>query len=56
MPLMGQLQTALVGDQMGGYGGYGGYPQDFGGMEGMDGMGMGMPGMGMSEEAVMQQL
>lgn len=25
MPLMGRLQTALAGDQMGGYGGYGGY-------------------------------
>lgn len=43
MPLMGQLQTALVGDQMGGYGDY-----DRMGMEGMDGMGMGMTGMGMS--------
>lgn len=46
MPLMGQLQTALVGDQMGGMGGYGG-----------EGMGMpGMDGMGMSEEAMMQQV
>lgn len=57
MPLMGQLQTALVGDQMGGMGGYGG--QDYGGMGGYGGEGMGMPGMdgmGMSEEAMMQQV
>lgn len=50
MPMMGQLQTALMGDQMGGYGGYG-----EGDMMGMGGMGD-MGGMGMSEEMVMQQL
>lgn len=57
MPLMGQLQSALAGDQMGGYGGYGG--QDMGGMDFGGGMG-GMPGMdgmgGYSEEAMMQQM
>lgn len=51
MPLMGKLQTALVGDDMGGYGGaYGGY----GDYDQMDMGGMG--GMGMSEEAMHQQL
>lgn len=59
---MGQLQTALIGDQMGGMGGMGGFGgQDFGGMGGQDFGGMGgMPGMdgmgGFSEEAMMQQI
>jgi hypothetical protein len=40
MPLMNELQTALVGDQMGGMGGYGGGYGDYG-QEDMGGMGMG---------------
>ncbi len=63
---MGELQTALVGDGMGGYGGMGGmggysdYDQmgsmgDMGGMGSMGGMG-GMGGMGYNEEAIQQQL
>ena len=59
MPLMGQLQTALVGDNMPGMGGMGGMGGGMGG--GMDmgmggGMGGGMGDMGMSEEMMMQQL
>lgn len=39
MPLMTELQTALVGDQMGGMGGMG-YPGDYDqGMGGMGGLG-----------------
>ena len=57
MPLMGELQTALVGDGMGGYGGMGG----MGGMGDYDQMGSmgdmgGMGGMGYNEEAIQQQL
>lgn len=41
MPLMQKLQTALIGDEMGGMGGYGGYPgQGFGDYDQMGGMGM----------------
>ena len=54
MPIMGQLQTALVGDNMGGMGGMGGMDMGMGG--GMGGMGGGMGDMPMSEEAMMQQL
>jgi len=56
MPLMGKLQTALVGDQMGGMGGFGGYgaaPDMYQGGQGYgeyDQMG------GMNEEVMMQQL
>ncbi len=43
MPLMGRLQTALMGDEMGGMGGYGGYgsaPEMYqGGEGGFDPMG-----------------
>ena len=53
MPLMGQLQTALIGDNMGGMGGMGGMDYGMGG--GMGGMG-GMGDMPMNEEAMMQQL
>ena len=51
MPLMQKLQTALIGDQMGGMGGYGGgYPdQGFGDYDQMG-------GMGMNEQMMMQQL
>ena len=53
MPLMGQLQTALIGDNMGGMGGYGGMDMGMGGGMPM----MGGPGdMPMNEEAMMQQL
>jgi hypothetical protein len=41
MPLMQKLQTALIGDEMGGMGGYGGHPgQGFGDYDQMGGMGM----------------
>ena len=49
MPLMGQLQTALIGDNMGGMGGMGGMDMGMGG-------GMPMGDMPMNEEAMMQQL
>jgi hypothetical protein len=51
MPLMGRLQTALAGDEMGGLGGmggYGSYPEEY--ENNMGGMG------GYSEEAMQQQL
>jgi len=51
IPLMGKLQTALIGDEMGGMGGYGGpgsYPSEYENMGDMQGMG-GMGGMGMNE-------
>ena len=54
MPLMGQLQTALIGDNMGGMGGMGGMDYGMGG--GMDGGMGGMGDMPMNEEAMMQQL
>lgn len=49
MPLMGRLQTALAGDQMGGYGGYGGYgayPEEYDNAM----------GPGFSPEAMQQQM
>ncbi len=50
MPLMQKLQTALIGDEMGGMGGYGGHPgQGFGDYDQMG-------GMGMNEQMMMQQL
>jgi hypothetical protein len=39
MPLMGKLQTALVGDEMGGLGGFGGYPNQYEDMDGGNPMG-----------------
>lgn len=51
MPLMGKLQTALVGDEMGGMGGFGGYPPNQFQDDGMNGN-----PMGYSQEAMQQQL
>lgn len=58
MPLMGKLQAALIGDDMGGFGGFGGqgtYPSEYeqGYDQGMEGLGGDMGGEMGTREAMM---
>ena len=58
MPLMGKLQTTMIGDGMGAYGGYGGDEQygDMGGMGGgMGGRGGGFGNLDPQQQAMIEQ-